>query len=545
MAIDAETLDGRRRRATCSERIREKAKDEVRDAIRTSLGEYIDPEEEPPASGTSAGCSSGPSGCSPSRSTQNQLRKMSPPEIEELLIEAADAYYDKVDLSPIEAYLDPQYARRALADWARNKFGIDLKADEIAEGSADEVKEVICAKVRAGLRPARDVLPGRDHHQPGVRLGRHRQRVRPARQIVDWANAKYRVGWTTERFAGKSIDAIAQRTRRRPRRDFLEGGRLEREIDEALATYAASGNGELAEWAQRAVRPDAGRARPCARASRTVARCCSRPAEQLARWELTQLERYVLLRIYDQGWKDHLLEMDHLKNAIMQRPLGGDQTHPQSQYAIEGREQFEQMWKIIRDRVTDMIFKVSARPAGGEAAEESAATEHQAAGPPRLGHRGGLRRGLRRPGRRPCGPRAKAPSRSPSAGSSPRSAATTPALAVRARNTNNAVEGSSAVSVQGRRSKESMQCVGSTRRTNRSARGETSKEIWDRHSRTSDSEKRFDRNERRRSRSRPACPARMSRRAAAGRADPRRPEGNRPQRSLPLRFGQEVQEVLR
>ena len=81
--------------------------------------------------------------------TQNQLRKMAPPEIEDLLTEAADAYYDKVDLSPIEVYLDPQYARRALADWARNKFSIAIKADEIAEGSESEVKEVIYSKVRA------------------------------------------------------------------------------------------------------------------------------------------------------------------------------------------------------------------------------------------------------------------------------------------------------------------------------------------------------------------------------------------------------------
>jgi preprotein translocase subunit SecA len=51
--------------------------------------------------------------------------------------------------------------------------------------------------------------------------------------------------------------------------------------------------------------------------------------------------------------------MDHLKSAIMQRPMGGDQTHPQSQFAIEGREQFEQMWKTIRNRVTDTIFKIS------------------------------------------------------------------------------------------------------------------------------------------------------------------------------------------
>jgi preprotein translocase subunit SecA len=51
--------------------------------------------------------------------------------------------------------------------------------------------------------------------------------------------------------------------------------------------------------------------------------------------------------------------MEHLQHAIRQRPLGGDQTHPQSQFAIEGRDQFNVMWKSIRDRVTDIIFKVS------------------------------------------------------------------------------------------------------------------------------------------------------------------------------------------
>ena len=85
----------------------------------------------------------------------------------------------------------------------------------------------------------------------------------------------------------------------------------------------------------------------------------------MLRWELSMLEQHVLLRIYDQAWKDHLLEMDHLKSAIMQRPIGGDQTHPQSQYAIEGRELFQQMWERIAGRVTDIIFKVQAGGPGG------------------------------------------------------------------------------------------------------------------------------------------------------------------------------------
>ncbi|MGB9623794.1 MAG: SEC-C metal-binding domain-containing protein, partial [Phycisphaerae bacterium] len=79
-------------------------------------------------------------------------------------------------------------------------------------------------------------------------------------------------------------------------------------------------------------------------------------------WEFNRFECALLLRSYDEAWMDHLLEMDHLKYAIMQRPLGGDQTHPQSQYAIEGREYFEKMWGRIRGLVLDRILRV--RPSG-------------------------------------------------------------------------------------------------------------------------------------------------------------------------------------
>ena len=51
-------------------------------------------------------------------------------------------------------------------------------------------------------------------------------------------------------------------------------------------------------------------------------------------------------------------------SAIQQRPIGGDQTHPQSQFAIEGRDLFNQMWERIREHVTDRIFKVSFGPSG-------------------------------------------------------------------------------------------------------------------------------------------------------------------------------------
>jgi preprotein translocase subunit SecA len=189
-------------------------------------------------------------------------------------------------------------------------------------------------------------------------------------QIAAWANSKFALDWDADRFAEVDIDAITKELIKATK-EFLDGGRLDREIDQALTKHQAGANGELVEWAQkrfgRALNVEALKSDD--HDPREVLR---RAGRQLARWELTQLERYLLLRIYDQGWKDHLLEMDHLKSAIMQRPLGGDQTHPQSQYAIEGRQQFQQMWKIIRERVTDMLFKISSGTGDGG----------QAGGPP-------------------------------------------------------------------------------------------------------------------------------------------------------------------
>ena len=144
-------------------------------------------------------------------------------------------------------------------------------------------------------------------------------------------------------------------------RDYF-AGRLEKEIDAAIAGQSRE---EAIEWAKRRF----GRAWNQERFDRfegSFRDAIVAQGREMLRWELTRLEHFVLLRIYDQAWKDHLLEMDHLKTAIMQRPLGGDQTHPQSQFAIEGRQLFNQMWSRIAGRVTDMIFKVRAAGGGAE-----------------------------------------------------------------------------------------------------------------------------------------------------------------------------------
>ena len=74
------------------------------------------------------------------------------------------------------------------------------------------------------------------------------------------------------------------------------------------------------------------------------------------RKELTDLERYVLLQIYDQAWKDHLYAMDHLKESIMLRAYA--EKDPKIEYKHEGHRMFNEMLESIEDRVTDIIFRV-------------------------------------------------------------------------------------------------------------------------------------------------------------------------------------------
>jgi preprotein translocase subunit SecA len=285
-------------------------------------------------------------------------------------------HFEGINLDGIAVFLADDYSFSALAEWARVKFSIPVTLDELKETPRDEITELILSRVRESYRRREISYPlewclerafsaeGSDH-------------AAAAQMVVDWANWKYNLNWTLEDVQGKSVKEVHDQLLRLSQ-EFLEGG-LEREIDsqiggrepDAAVTWAKDRFGRA--WSQERFDRWAGDFH-----SNIVAH-----GREMLRWELTRLEQFVLLRLYDQAWKDHLLEMDHLKTAIMQRPLGGDQTHPQSQFAIEGRELFTQMWTRIANRVTDIIFKIKVAP--GTTEDEGAGDGRGPAAGPRGG----------------------------------------------------------------------------------------------------------------------------------------------------------------
>ncbi|MHC4166030.1 MAG: SEC-C metal-binding domain-containing protein, partial [Planctomycetota bacterium] len=168
--------------------------------------------------------------------------------------------------------------------------------------------------------------------------------------LADWANRKYN--------AGLSVDKI-QDAKPRALRDQLlalsrnfNDGELDRELADKIA---GSKTAELVNWTNERfgvslAEEDLPAGGP------ELKEKLSEVAHEFLRSELSDLEKYVLLQVYDGTWKDHLYSMDHLKSSIWMRSWA--EKDPKTEYKREGSRMFEDMLDTIEDRVTDIIFKI-------------------------------------------------------------------------------------------------------------------------------------------------------------------------------------------
>jgi preprotein translocase subunit SecA len=70
-------------------------------------------------------------------------------------------------------------------------------------------------------------------------------------------------------------------------------------------------------------------------------------------------ERSILLQLLDQAWKDHLLQLDHLRHGIGLRAYA--QRDPLNEYKREAFDLFEQMLGSLREQVTSMMAHLEIR----------------------------------------------------------------------------------------------------------------------------------------------------------------------------------------
>ncbi len=88
----------------------------------------------------------------------------------------------------------------------------------------------------------------------------------------------------------------------------------------------------------------------------------SRMAEKVARYSadiMRMAEKSILLQILDQVWKEHLLSLDHLRQAIGLRAYG--QRDPLIEYKREAFNLFEDMLVRLRETVTSVLCHLELR----------------------------------------------------------------------------------------------------------------------------------------------------------------------------------------
>jgi preprotein translocase subunit SecA len=78
---------------------------------------------------------------------------------------------------------------------------------------------------------------------------------------------------------------------------------------------------------------------------------------------MRMIEKSLLLRILDQTWKDHLLQLDHLRQGIGLR--GYAQRDPLNEYKREAFELFGDMRVALQETVTRMLSHVQIGPTPG------------------------------------------------------------------------------------------------------------------------------------------------------------------------------------
>src|SRR5204863_8026849 len=82
---------------------------------------------------------------------------------------------------------------------------------------------------------------------------------------------------------------------------------------------------------------------------------------------MRELERFVILQVVDTRWREHLENMDYLREGVHLRSMA--QKDPLVEYTAEGHSMFEELNAGIREEVVGLLFHAQLTPEDAEALE--------------------------------------------------------------------------------------------------------------------------------------------------------------------------------
>jgi preprotein translocase subunit SecA len=176
---------------------------------------------------------------------------------------------------------------------------------------------------------------------------------------VGWAQTRFDASIGLDDLKNKQADQVRELLVDCSKRNQQAAGVAVDEARSQLESMAGSSNGaldSLTDWMQKELLADVSAESLESLDREDLERRVLNAVEDRFRPEIRRMERQLLLELVDTGWKDHLLVMDHLRSSVGLK--GYAQLDPKVEYKREGMRLFEQMWKSIGERTTDLVFRM-------------------------------------------------------------------------------------------------------------------------------------------------------------------------------------------
>ncbi len=389
--LDTEDLIGLRRHEDVDDLYKQKAKNDVRDTIRSTLGEFMGEDRADHEMWDTRGLRSWAKSRYGVELTTSEIDNAAADELEERLAESAYERIDQVDTSAVKPFLEGLYPANELCRWANEKFSIGLSASELMLDEERSVSRPPAEIIEVVEQRAREAYSKREvtfpvDHVIGLVSGGSAEIAdeQAAAYVVGWAKFKFDLDLTLDQVRSDGTGPIRDRLLAEQEAFLQEPAKLEAVVDKLLAEGGTDPKKLAAAYQKRFGLPleeielDPARLGESPKGTREEDRdgdgridqrdILLRRGRYAIRKELTDLEQYVLINIFDQAWKDHLYAMDVLKGGIGMQAFA--ERDPRIAYKREGYRYFRQMMEEVRDRVTDLIFRVQVQGAAAPEAKD-------------------------------------------------------------------------------------------------------------------------------------------------------------------------------
>ena len=268
---------------------------------------------------------------------------------------AAEAATESIDLAPLDTFLVESYSHGELAKWVEARFGDEMKAEAFKDVQTPAEAVEIIIGVAHDLYRRRERFYPVDFAIEMTTAGLQQDPQQALAKFCSWVRCRYELDWTPETLPSTNpVDIRAVVAKEAERWDdarieerasrIVEGADTVDALDERLKEQLGA---SLFEKERAAAEVDM--------LAATTAKIRS-----VMRMEVEQLERWVLLQILDAAWKEHLHQMDQLREAIGYRSFS--QRDPRIEFKREGAQLYDSMQENVRGRLVDMVFKVRLSP---------------------------------------------------------------------------------------------------------------------------------------------------------------------------------------